>query len=194
MSRMHAARRIRTERRQREDRRWFSDDRPAPLPRDRSPIVFVRCPNYLRHCGQTARKLAFYGHDGQEMRVTHAFAVRRSALERFLACCRMDDHPCFHEVQPAFGERTYALRWSEVQTFVNGEGCQQDVSPTVLRFHPAHAAQMQMVERDDRIRWGGLSFGCDCCNHSYWERDVDVHYQAVFAPRPIAFVRGRPVS
>lgn len=194
MSRIRAVRRIRTERRQREDRRWFSDDRPAPLPRDRSPIVFMRCPNYLRHCGETARKLVFVGHDGQVVHVTHAFAIRRAALERFLACCGSKDHPCFREVQPAPSERVYALRWSDVQRFVNGEGWRQDVPPIVLRFHPAHAAQEQMVERDDRMRWGGISVGCDCCNHISWERDVDVDFQVVFAPAPIAFVRGRPAG
>ncbi len=194
MSRIHAIRRIRTERRRWEDRRWSPHDRPAPLPRDRSPIVFVRCPNYLRHCGQTARKLVFYGHDGQEMRVVHACAIRRTALERFIGRNRSEDHPCFQEVQPASGERMYALRWQEVQRFVNGEEWRQDVPPTILRFHPAHAAQEQMVEYDDRMRWGDVIFGCDCCNHIFWKRDIDVRYQAVFAPRPIAFVRGRPVS
>jgi len=148
----------------------------------------------MRHCGATARKLVFYGHDGQAMRVTHAFAIRRAALERFLERCRAADHPCFLEVQPSSNERTYALRWGEVQRFVNGEGFRHEVPPTVLRFHPAQAAQVELVECDDRMRWGGLSLGCDCCNHISWERDVDVRYQTVFAPRPIAFVRGRPVA
>lgn len=152
----------------------------------------MRCPNYLRHCGETTRKLVFVGHDGQVVRVTHAFAIRRAALERFLAGCRADNHPCFCEVQPAPDERTYALRWSDVQRFVNGEGWRQDVPPTILRFHPAHAAQEQMIERDNRMQWGGISVGCDCCNHISWERDVDVDFQVVFAPAPIAFVRGRP--
>jgi hypothetical protein len=142
----------------------------------------------MRHCGETVRKLVFFDHDDQPMRVTHAFPVRRNAIGRFLACNRADDHACFEHVAPQPGERVYALRWEEVQTFVNGGDRWSHVPPTILRFHVAHVAQVQWMQTSDAPWW----FRCDCCDHTRWEQDVEVHYQAVFAPRPIAFVRGRP--
>jgi hypothetical protein len=171
----------------RETKRLVSTARPH------DDVVFLRCENYMEY-SETRRRMAFYDHAGREVEVIHAFPVRRGAIKAF----RDEDRRLtFVEVRPLAGWRVYSLRWDEVQAFVAVGGYRTsnstfmgwyyqfpkitDVPPRVYRFRREHAARLEMVYR-------GCWCGCD--RRGEWRTKLVVDYQVVFAPRPLAYVRG----
>jgi hypothetical protein len=162
---------------------------PAPKP-DRSPVVFVRASNYMKHA-RTRREMVFYDHKGREVQVRHAFPVRRNSLDFFRKEFKWGDLR-YEEVLPKPGERIYSLRWGEVNAFVAESGetlnpflwYSSDVPPQLFKFHPRHAAAVDLV-------YHPCYRGCWNCGCEHYEVGIEIRYQVVFSPVPLAFIRRR---
>lgn len=163
---------------------------PAPKP-DRSPVVFVRASNYMKYA-QTRREMVFYDHKGREIQVRHAFPVRRNSLDFFRKKFEWGDLR-YEEVLPEPGERIYSLRWKEVNAFVAESGetlnpflwYSSNEPPQLFKFHPRHAAAIDLV-------YHPCPHGCFYdCGEDRLEVGIEIRYQVVFSPVPLAFIRGR---
>ncbi len=165
---------------------------PAPSPDNRGPVVFARCSDYMKHCGNgVRRKLRFWDASGSMIRVVHAFPLLKSAFSEFLA--EQDGFGMsFAAIAPEPGWHVYALPWNQVQAFVaadvvmwnrwDGHSITSAVPPPLLRFRRRHAAGLE-PERT-------CSCGSPSCDYAGWTLKVSMTHQVVFSPVRLARVTG----
>jgi hypothetical protein len=151
-----------------------------------SKVIFLRDPSYMKRA-TTRRKMFFYDPSGKEIaHIVHVFPVLEYAVAQF----KEENDGDWEIVSPPNGWKIYALQWDKVQEFVAQTRrsflldffgpSQSDTPPQPLKFKKKYSAS---------IKWKWIRCWCGC-ERGYWERRVDIRYQAVFSPVPISYIKG----